>query len=415
MPLVIRSLFKKHFFTPFSLILGLSSLFYCEAQAIMGKESQNVLYYKDFKSEFPSGQASIETLKKNLISNAYFSGEKESSFYIYGEQKISKSLLKPTFAKDLSTDSLCCDNYADIGLFLVLSSTPLKTEPKISSTTLSTIPKMQKLKPLGYKNGYVLVKYNTIKGYIDITSTLSKFDYARAVYATVNGKPSWNYVKARVFDQIYLTNGSSVSLNEVKGLLINSNLGFITQTDDQLPLWSKVELKKTNEKNWRKSYIDGHGVVWWTEPKDTEKNQTVKIDDLLKNEVYSVSFHPKNPKKAIASTDQGVFITQNGESWTEITSFKTYKGPVLYYSDNLIFVGTYKSIDKGQTFNNFLNVNTLSESLRKKLGYQPSAVKIKSLKAADGLKLLVELDTGIKTLKLRSAVYSSSWDLISSN
>lgn len=376
--------------------------------------SKTAYYYKSPTSQFPSGQASVDTLKKNLESSARFVSEKENDFYQYGQQKISMSLIKPTFAKDLSRVTDPKSVYTDMGHFLTLTNAPLKNEAQMNSSTLKMVPASTKLVPLAYKNGFVKVKFGALTGFIDISNTLSKIDFARAVYIQkMPSKREWVYVKSRIFDRIELINGSTISFSDVIAIYTQDDLGIISEANNHLPLWSKVYLKKEVETNWRKSSIKGHGVVWWKDNSLPENaDDSVDIDDLLKSDVYSVSFAPKNPKKAVASTSLGIFKTDDGENWKKLSFFKeNLKVPVLYHSDSILFVGSYRSTDSGKSFEPYINVNTISSSLSKKLGFAPSSLRIKKIQAISPTKIMIEADTGVKRLNLQSSIYNQNWEI----
>lgn len=382
--------------------------------AIDKSSSKTAYYYKSPTSQFSSGQATISTLKKNLQSSARFVSEKENDYYQYGQQKISISLLQPTFAKDLSRSTSLKHVYTDIGYFLALASSPLKIEANSTANTLKMIAAGTKLIPLSYKNGFIKTKAGALTGYVDISNTLSKIDFARAVYIQKTpSKKDWVYVKSRIFDRIELIDGNTISFSEVLAIYTQEDLGIISETNNHLPLWSKVYLKKEVETNWRKSSIKGHGIVWWKDNSLPEtSDDLVDIDELLKSDVYSVSFAPKNPKKAVASTSLGIFTTTDGESWKKLSFFKeNLKVPVLYHSESIVFVGSYRSTDAGKTFEPFINVNTISNSLSKKLGFAPTSLRIKKIQAISPSKIMIEADTGVKKLSLQSSIYNQNWEI----
>lgn len=412
MPLV-----KKTFFYMFLAPLFLVVIASTQAAAGWLSPPKRVLYYKTPQSEFSSGETSLDILKKNQISSAQFVSEKEDSFYQYGEQNISKFLITPTFASSLNRNHTK-DPYQDLGYFLVLSGTEIKSSPSLSAHKVSQIPAHTKIIPIEFRNGFVKIKYQNKIGFIDITNTLSKFDYARAVYIThpKTKITNWFLVKNRIFDQIELIDGTVIPLGLVTGLYTKDDLGIITDKNPTLPIWSKVTIKKNIEKNWKKSFLSGHGVVYWVAPSNTDdlaaNTQAQSIDDLLKKEIYSISFSPNNPKKAVVSSEDGVLITKDGENWSKISILNQYKGPVLYYNDLLIYAGTYRSTDGGKSFEKYINISSLTATITDSLGFKPSSVLIKKMSPDAKLKMNIEVDTGTKTLKLQSSVFGQKWTVI---
>ncbi len=375
----------------------------------------NVAFFKSKNSQFSSGEASFDRLNENLVSRAEELVKTESEYYQFGQQKISKKLITPTFAKNLSLSK----SYADIGQFLTLKETTLKEKADVGSRTLKFVFEHTKLIPLKFENGFIQVMYQGQKGFIDLSICISKFDYAYAIYAKhpKTQIKQWHYVKTRLFDQIEIYDHSQIAMSAVEGIFVNEKMGIITDYKAQLPLWSKVTLKYSTETPtpliWNQSFVTGHGLVWWQTPKNLiEKDDTLTIDEILKKDVYSISSHPKDPKKSIIAISEGVYITEDGANWTKLSQFKSFQGPVYYYNDNMIFVGSSRSLDHGKTFEPFINVGSISSAIALKLGYQPQSLKIKNIKSEKPSQISVDVIAGYKNLKLQSMIYNQNWEVV---
>jgi len=399
------------------LLLTFLSLMTFASTALSGisVRNPNIAFYKSKTSQFASGEASFDRLQSNLVSRAEELVKTESEFYQFGQQKISQKLITPTFAKNLSLSK----SYSDIGQFLTLKETTLKEKAYVQSRSLGQVFEHTKLIPLKYENGFIQVMYQGKKGYIDISVCISKFDYAYAIYAKhpKTQMKQWHYVKSRVFDQIEITDQTQIPMSAVEGIFVNEKLGIITDHKAQLPLWSRVTLKFVSEiptkLTWNQSFISGHGSVWWQSPRNLiVRDDTLTIDEILKKDVYSISSHPKEPKKSIISIPEGVYITDNGTTWTALPQFKKFQGPVYYYNDNMIFVGSSRSTNQGKTFEPFINVGSISSAITRQLGYQPQSVKIKKIKSDNPSQISVDVIAGYKTLKLQSMIYNQNWEVV---
>ncbi len=384
-----------------------------QSNTLIGNPS--IAFYKSKNSQFASGEASYERLKENIVTVAEELVKTESEYYQFGHQKISKNLITPTFAKNLSLSK----SYADIGQFLTLKETSLKEKAHLKSRTIGQVLEHTKLIPLKYENGFIQVMHQGKKGFIDISVCISKFDYAYAIYAKHprTQVKQWHYVKSRLFDQIEIYDQTQIPMSAVEGLFTNEKMGIITDHKSQLPLWSKVTLKFASETpkkiTWNQSFISGHGSVWWKTPDSmATHNDSLTIDEILKKDVYSISSHPREPKKSIISIPEGVYITSNGSTWTPLRQFKNFRGPVYYYNDNMIFVGSLRSTNQGKTFEPFINISSISSAISRNLGYQPQSVKIKKIKSERPSQISVDVITGYKTLKLQSMIYNQSWEVV---
>lgn len=371
---------------------------------------KQIPYYKSPSSQFPSGSTSFERLNESrLIATPI-----EQTYYLYKQQKISKNLLQPTLALDLSTALGATKNeMTDKGLVLILKKTALRAQAQLKSAAITYVPEKSMLRPLRFQNGFVLVEFNKVRGYVDISHCISKFDFALAVYGhhSIHNVKQWSFVKTREFDQILLTDGSSISLNDIEALVVDETKAFVTKADESLPLWTTLKVQHETANLWTQSRMPGHGVVWWRLNNEDLSLLSTTIDDLLKREISSVSFHPKNSKKALASA-KGVFITDDGQNWREISQFKGYSGPVLYFSDSLLYVGNYRSLDGGKTFENYIQIDRLSAALTDRLGFEPRRVQVRKIKTIMPSKLQIDVDIGSKIIKMQTPIYSQDWKVV---
>jgi hypothetical protein len=379
-----------------------------------------IAFYKSKNSPFPSGELSYEDLKKTRIKSSDEVVKYESEYYQYGQQKIATQLIKPTFATSLNLTK----SNTDIGYFQTMVPTSLRLLADTKSKKVLDLAAGIKLRPLKYAHGYIEVQYKNKKGFVDISHCISKFDFAYAIFAQhpKTLKNQWHYVKSRLFDQIETHDGSMIPLSAIVGVSVHTNVGIITKRDSSLPLWSKVKLQqvpvseKSAEQIWSQSYVKKHGFVWWkstlSDQKKSVNENVIDFEALLKKEIFSTSFLSDNPKKSIVSTQNGVYITDNGVEWKKIEQLGQFKGPVLYYNSNMIFAGSFRSLDHGKTFQQFVNINTLSQQLKNTLGYNPRAVKIQKISPSSSSQIIFDVLADSRKLKLQSLIYNQEWKVI---
>lgn len=398
-------------FKTFAILLFFSTFFTlasAKSTSDFTASSEQIAYYKSPTSQYPSGEMNIERLQETLIEKP----TELSSYYLYKNQKISKSLIQATSARDLSNS----ESLSDLGLFMALKPTHLRAQATLKSGQLLTILPNTKFSALGFKNGFVLAKINQLVGYVDISDCLSKFDFAKAVYA-VHPKTKikqWFYVKNRNFDQFETVDKFNIHLSNIEGIYPDNEKAIVTSPYQSLPMWSVLELKiENNSQKWNRSLLKGHGIVYWQRKPSAQAQtqQRIKIDDLLKKEISFVSFNPKNPRQAVASA-KGLFITNDGENWTEIEQFKNYSGPVLFYNEFIIFAGNYKSTDGGKTFENYIQIEKLSGAISNTIGFDPKRLQVKKIKTIKPFKVEVDLDIGSRTIKVQTPVYNQDWKVV---
>lgn len=393
-----------------------------------------VPFFKSTTSLFPSGHTTIENLQKQLVT----SQKASDNHYKWNKLYFRQDELRPLFATHLSryvieaktnrrykvveanaksfqlydekngisktaqVHNLMADAY-DSGFVMALKDLYLRTSANEKAPIQTTIPQGTQLVAERYDNHFALVKYQSYQGYVDLSELITKYDFATFVFA----KDKWHRVRVRTFDSIATTNNEKIPLNIIKGTITPATRGIIASTSQKIPLWSHVELTQDQVTTWNQSRLKEHGLVWWKPNPETEQIY-YSIDELLKRDVASVSFHPKNPLKGILSSD-GVFITENGNSWKKIPQFSNYNGPVHYFNDALLFVGNFRSVDGGKTFDNYIQIDKLASAIEYQFGFFPKKLQVKKIETSPASKLKIEIDTGNRRIKMESPLFAQKW------
>lgn len=423
--------FSAAILTSFSAFAAVDSLSNNQAPVLSelfaGRKTKEVPFFKSKMSVFPSGHASLERLNEQMVSS-----ESHDAFYLAkDEKKISPTLVpnitayhlsrvwiekytkrrvKPNNEMDLATILLNYDTDPyDRGLVLTLNETKLRKTAHAGATALKTIPKFNYFIPISFEKGFIKILYKNEFGFIDINDCISKYDFAKFAFSFKSKTNNWEVVERRVFDTLIIADNPSMHLAEIKGLIVDQKLAFAYKENEHYPKWTSFKLVKEKAKPWLQSHIKGHGLVWWQRP-DTEilAKNTISIDELIKRDIYSVSFQSDNPKKGLVSA-KGVFITEDGQNWTEIAQFKDYSGPVHFFSDLLMFVGNYRSTDGGKTFDNYIQVDKVSSAISKSTGVQPKKIQITKIKVQKPYNVVIDVHTGTRKVRLKSPIFSQDW------
>ena len=398
------------------------------------KKAFEVPYYKSITSLFPSGGSNVETLRKQLVSPA----ESKGHYYRWNKLLFSQNELKPLFAVHLSqfvmdpltnarfkvleanistlqledvekktrskrsVAELQADAY-DVGYVMTLKDVYLKTHDNENAVIQTTIPQGTRLIVEKYVNEYAFVKYQSYQGYVSLSELITKFDFATFVFA----ENSWHQVRTRSFDKIVSIKNKTILLNDIKGLITPDIRGIIASGSQKIPLWSQIEALRDKISVWHQSRLRDHGLVWWKSLPETDQIYFT-IDDLLKKEISSVSFHPQNPLKGILSSN-GVYMTDDGFNWKKVQQFEKFNGPVHYFNDLLLFVGNFRSTDGGITFDNYIQIDKLAAAIESQFGFFPKKLQVKKIETRAPLKLKIEIETGIRKIKMESPLFAQDW------
>lgn len=402
-----------------------------------------VPFYKSITSLFPSGSSNLEILNKQLTLSKASTTESSSQYYKWNKLYFSSDEIKPLFATHLSRfvidpknntrfkvidtnvnslqlydvqkkyflkkdiHEIKADAY-DLGYVMVLKDSYLRHKSDLKSSIQTTIPKGTRLVAEKFIQEFAYVKYQNYEGYVHLSELITKFDFATFFYA----ENTWHQVKNRNFDRIISTQNKEIPLNSIKGLMTPENKGIIASTLQKIPLWSQVEVAHDKISVWNQSYLKEHGLVWWKPLKNTEQIY-YSIDELLNKEISSVSFHPQNPLKGILSSN-GVYLTEDGYYWKKLQQFENFNGPVHYFNDLLLFVGNFRSTDGGQTFENYIQIDKLASAIDFQFGFFPKKLQVRKIETEAPFKLKIEIETGIRKIKMESPLFSQDWKAVKS-
>lgn len=397
------------------------------SELFAGRKTKEIPFFKSKMSIFPSGHASADKLSKLVVSS-----ESSETFYLAKDnkkispklvpyitafhlsrvwiEKYTKLRVKPNNTIDLATLLLNYDTDPyDRGLILTLNDTKLRASADMKARAIKSIPKLNYFIPISFEKGFIKILFSGQFGYVDINDCISKYDFAKFAYSFKSKSKTWEVVHHREFDTLMTAKNESLHLAEIKGLIVDQKLAFAFKENDHYPKWTSFHFVKEKTKPWIQSDVKGHGTVWWQQP-DTEiiAKNNISIDDLMKKEIYSVSFQENNPKKGLASAN-GVFITEDGQTWSEISQFKDYSGPVYYFSDSLMYVGNYRSLDGGKTFENYIQIEKVSSAITRSTGIIPKKIQITKIKVQKPYSVVIDVQTGTKKIRLKSPIFSQDW------
>ena len=289
-------------------------------------------------------------------------------------------------------------NQNEVGLLYAIIATPFKAQARLSSPALFTLAPGARVRLLGQEGPWYKIQDGSKVGYAHSSYFISKIDFA--LYFSER-KNNW-YPKSQ-YKKTFLLN--------FKGLFTDPNLAIIGKANDHFKLQERVRVIEKTSVTWAQSKIADHGLVWWKpseEPDDQSRDKKLSIDELLKRDIYSVAFHPKNEKMGLVSA-QGIYFTLDGLNWQKLQDFENNNWPVHILPDGTWVIGSYKSSNQGRSFSEFFAWEKLTRIVQAALTHPPRYLKMVSLDVKPSNELELVLDTGYKRLRLVSFSNGSSW------
>lgn len=295
----------------------------------------------------------------------------------------------------------------DRGLAIPLSKVLLRAEPTWKTNIVEELAPMTRLRVLSFSDDWLEVSVLTEplkKGYVDIGSMILKYDFASFILPK-NGK--WVPVRYRQGRFMITGLGEKVPLENIVSMMTRPDLGVMAKTVEGrgILMRSFVTIKNWESITWAVSQVAGHGEVFWKmdgniKPGPERAPTTVlSFEEILKKPIFSVSFHPQNPRMGVISAE-GIFITTDGLNWRRVEFFQNDNLPVAISPNHEIFVGHYRSSDQGRSFMPFLKWEQVASIVEGKSNKVSRILRLVKVNPRADKKIEIEVDTGAKVTHL---------------
>lgn len=418
--------------------------------ALIGSQSA-IKFYKTPRSFFPSGEANLRELEKNRIKDhfefSYLVQKEKKQFWVqassvvrdihlsefvyannqkqtYRILQISGSSVYASPVNGGSNEWLSITQLtplpADLGVAVTLTATQVREAPSWKSDSVLSLPTGSRLQVLKIEDTWAQVTFESVgkvAGWVDLSNLVLKYDFA--AFALWGEKNKWLSVLYREGSDLITSDHKRIPLSDVKGLITKPDLviSMVTNEDEQLLLRQNLKVLRTEAQTWTLSKLNGHGQVFWKknsllQQADNHLSASLTVDELMKREVVSVSFHPKNPNLGVVSAG-GIYLTRDGKTWNQISRFGQQDFPVLIDEQGYLYIGSHKSADLGKTFSPYFRMELLAQVLEQKQKATAQQLKIKGLSNPRPgiLRLELETNSGLLRVAARSDKgFITKWD-----
>ncbi|MFN7905251.1 MAG: hypothetical protein ACK5P5_08705 [Pseudobdellovibrionaceae bacterium] len=311
-------------------------------------------------------------------------------------------------AQDVKSDE------TDFGFYRSLIELKLKEKPDAFSATISHVPKLTALRSIEELHQWIKVKYDDKEGYLNKQYLISKIDFADSV---LDNNGEWRKVKKIKNDQVIVKIGKEQKAIPIKKLIklrTDDTRVFVLRSAD-IPaspqVGSKAMIVEKRGEIWYQSILDGHNRVWWTEKKEKTKTVTLTDQEFRRKKINSISLIDTGEVIGLASSN-GIYKTDNGQSWERIETFQNLEYPVLAHPNGTLFVGPYRSENSGESFEPFIKWDELASLIKEKYDYDPKFFKMTKMEYVSDSQIKLTIDVGLRKVKILSSVSGLQMKLV---
>lgn len=299
----------------------------------------------------------------------------------------------------------------DKGLAIPLTRTSLRKTPEWKTEILQDLKPLTRLHLLAFHDDWLevsLVTNPSMRGYVDLSSVILKHDFASFILPE-GGK--WTPVRYRQGAMMITSSGEKVAIGKVQSLMTRPDLGILTQDLDSTGLFQRsfVTIKNWESLKWGVSQLPGHGEVFWKDDGSMDGSTSlatakgsIPFTEILKKPIFSVSFHPANPRFGVIAAE-GIFMTTDGLNWRKISMFDSDNLPVAISADHEIFVGHFRSQDQGRSFHPYLKWEQIAAMMENKQKHGARILRLVKIQPLGNKKVEIEIDTGAKKAHLQGS------------
>lgn len=242
------------------------------------------------------------------------------------------------------------------GHFVSKHKTPLRGRPSMDSRIKGYLSSGLKLKSLGFRNGFVQIQWKGQTFFIPFHDVLSRLNFATQI--KVND--TWQDILFVMGAWVKSTDGQFVPLNLIQGIKGGRSLGYVmasrtflrsqphakAQVLLTLPQFTPVMLSKR--------------VFKERLPSKSRSLRLITTDQLFERKVFDVA----SQNHFMWASASGIFRSFDGNSWEKVVFFKNQDFPLAIAPSGKLYVGPYKSIDRGKTFQQYIRWDLVFDALK---------------------------------------------------
>jgi hypothetical protein len=222
----------------------------------------------------------------------------------------------------------------------------------------------------------------------------------------------WHSVKVRNGATIVSTQNTELPVSKIKTWEPDANVAFIrpsprTREPGTIPApdfkaFSKVAIIKKELRQWHQSLLPNHGNIWWQIPDPEMKISKIILthDELMSRKIFSQTplVTNKDAEKLSLISADGIFLSQDGETWSLLDQFAEGNHPVAIGPKGTLVVGDQISLDHGATFQSYLRWDQIAQQSHKVLHHAPKHLRLHNIRASGSSTIEVQIDVGYKLL-----------------
>ncbi len=304
----------------------------------------------------------------------------------------------------------------DTGLALTYMSTFLKETASDSSKIITTVPQGTRLKILDWSGEKIQVLFNGQKGFLDSGHAILKADFASW---TLHSKQGWTQIKYREGRYVRTKQNDLLNISDLKAFVTEKTRAFsLVHKENGPKLKSKLEIVDLEPNRWNVSKIAEHGDVWWKKLRPPAAEAQVKtLSELAISGIYSSDLagdsSKGSPTRGLISA-HGIYRTDDGINWAKIDFFKDENWPICITKSGW-YVGSFRSLDEGKTFEPFIRWDYLSYLMSSEYKLDPKFFKIVKMETINSKEIKIQMDVGFKKVNFSYNGYLTTWKILNAS
>lgn len=287
----------------------------------------------------------------------------------------------------------------------------------ITNSDLTTIvPPSSRLELLKIEAARIRVRYLDQEYFAPISNYLNALHFCHSIKTSQGVQ---KVASVRGFELI-TDKKQTLSFEQAKNCTTVFALGYNLETlflqsargSFNLKNYQPLKIISEQSQIWNKSYVRGHGEVWWREGSQEKREKLISSKQLFQRKIFDIA----RADHIFIASAEGIYRSFDGENWQKISQFQNENHPVAIARDGTIFVGSFVSRDNANHFENFVHFDHMIRTITTQSKRAVGSLQIQKITPVGGDSEVIQLQLNSgeqKKIEVKTLNQGRTWKLIS--
>lgn len=244
---------------------------------------------------------------------------------------------------------------------------PLRKEPSDTAEIMGFLSGGLRLTPIQFQGSYVQIEWKDRLYFIPFHNLLSRLNFAKKIKVGSD----WKDVLFVMGAWVKTTDGQFVGLNQIEGMVGRSHLAYVMAS--QTAIRSQPQLQGSVLQ-----VVQQFTPLAVLENKQLShfiSKRVITTDQLFARKIFDMA----SQERVMWASANGIFRSFDGNLWEKLLPFKEQDFPLVISPSGKLYVGPYRSLDDGRSFQQYIRWDLVFNALKGNGIHSVSELRMKDL------------------------------------